>query len=95
MVYGEHDNKFKTLNSQIRTHVEQLTKSAGKRMWDAAEGWDLEVPNQPQSLMNSTAASSGKTLREVGLQYEQFGSYEIAVTDLELIHSLPQIDNSL
>lgn len=66
MVFGEHDNRFKTLNSQIRNHVETLTRSVGRQMWEAAEGWDLDVPTQSRDAMGATASSSGKTLRQVG-----------------------------
>ena len=65
MVYGEHDNKFKTLNSQIRNHVESQTRSVGQQMWEAAKGWDLDTPEEGQTVMSATAASSGKTLRQV------------------------------
>ena len=65
MVFGEHDNRFKTLNSQIRNHVESLSRLVSRQMWEAAEGWDLEVPSQPQNAMGATASSSGKTLRQV------------------------------
>lgn len=66
MVFSEHDNSFKTLNSQIRRHVEEKTRSEGRQLWEAAAGWDLCVPTGLQSVMSATAPSSGKTLREVG-----------------------------
>ena len=65
MVYGEHDNKFKTLNSQIRRHVKSLTQSEGMKLFEAAKGWDLDVPSQLQDAMGATASSSGSTLRQV------------------------------
>lgn len=65
MVYGEHDNKFKTLNSQIRNHVERLTQSAGAKLFETAAGWDLEAPALPQDVMSASAGSSGRTLRQV------------------------------
>ena len=70
MVFGDHDNRFKTLNTQIRNHVESLTRSVGRQMWEAAEGWDLDVPSQRADAMGATASSSGKTLRQVGIQEE-------------------------
>ena len=67
MVFSEHDNRFKTLNSQIRKHVEDKTRSAGRQLWEAAAGWDLDAPSEVQDAMVATATSSGRTLREVKL----------------------------
>ena len=77
MVFGEHDNRFKTLNSQIRNHVESLSRSVGRQMWEAAEGWDLDVPSQPQNAMGATANSSGRTMRQVSHSPRLNTSYKL------------------
>ena len=65
MVFGEHDLDFKRLNSQLCKECEEMGRTAGVQLFRAADGWDLDAPVDPSDVMAATAASSGKTLRQL------------------------------
>ncbi|DBA84875.1 TPA: hypothetical protein ACH3X1_005894 [Trebouxia sp. C0004] len=80
MVWGEHDNRFKELNSQLLKECSQLdwTGHAGHAL---SESHDPAFDNQAEpvwvdedDIMAVTAQSSGQTLRSLGGGSQQVGA---------------------
>lgn len=65
MVYSEHDANFKRLNSQLCAECSASSVQPGVRLFEAAQGWDLNAPPDPADVMSATATSSGQTLRQL------------------------------
>eukprot|EP00884_Botryococcus_braunii_P021848 jgi/Botrbrau1/8347/Bobra.0046s0009.1 len=67
MVWGEHDNNFKALNSQLLKEVEALDWTRGAYAQDAGSpgsgSTGFETWVDPDDVMAVTAQTSGKTLR--------------------------------
>jgi WLM domain len=67
MVWGEHDNNFKALNSQLLKEVEALDWTRGAYAQDMStpggEHTAVDAWVDPDDVMAVTAQSSGKTLR--------------------------------
>ncbi|KAI3427299.1 hypothetical protein D9Q98_010218, partial [Chlorella vulgaris] len=67
MVHSEHDNAFKELNSQLRRECDALdwrgaaARSVAGPAFEGSVHYDLP-PEQPQTAMQHTAASSGSKL---------------------------------
>lgn len=67
MVWGEHDNNFKALNSQLLKEVEALDWTHGAYAQDVGtpgnRGGELDTWVDPDDVMAVTAQASGQTLR--------------------------------
>ncbi|KAL4426212.1 hypothetical protein ABPG77_009827 [Micractinium sp. CCAP 211/92] len=69
MVWGEHDDNFKQLNSQLRRACDAFdwrgaaARSLAGPAFDGSVGYDL--PPERVTVMQQTAASSGQTLRQL------------------------------
>jgi len=69
-VWGEHDDRFKTLNSQIRNHVDRISGSSGQRMFQRytvhlSHRQGFLYPPPPNSPGGALAILAGDFLRFV------------------------------
>ena len=86
MVHGEHDLHFKRLNSQLCMECEEMSGFAkGRQLSEATGGWQFSAVPGPADVMTATAASSGRTLRQLAGSESQ---PKVLASHCGIIHSV-------